>query len=199
MLETPGKTAALVTPDRALADRVASELRRFGVEADDSAGAPLERAPLAAFAALVLNCALEDAAPPAVLAMLANPCLRWSGEPPPAEASAALELLGFRGVSGRVGLDGLASALDDAEARQADRRAHPALRRVRADALAAARGLLGFVVDALRPLMALRRAEAAASVFAAAHLEALEALAGARASEGADGEAVSRIPRRFRG
>src|SRR5207302_746668 len=44
-LETPGRTAALVTPDRMLARRVSALLRRWGIEADDSAGEPLsERA-----------------------------------------------------------------------------------------------------------------------------------------------------------
>ncbi|MCB1428542.1 MAG: double-strand break repair protein AddB [Nitratireductor sp.] len=39
----PARTAALVTPDRALAGRVASELLRFGIEVDDSGGVPLAR------------------------------------------------------------------------------------------------------------------------------------------------------------
>ncbi|MBV1886409.1 MAG: double-strand break repair protein AddB, partial [Parvibaculaceae bacterium] len=38
VLETPGKTAALITPDRNLARRVAAELSRWDVEIDDSAG-----------------------------------------------------------------------------------------------------------------------------------------------------------------
>jgi ATP-dependent helicase/nuclease subunit B len=38
-LEEPGRTAALVTPDRGLARRVAAELERLGDEIDDSAGA----------------------------------------------------------------------------------------------------------------------------------------------------------------
>ena len=37
-LETPGARAALVTPDRDLAGRVAAALLRFGIVADDSAG-----------------------------------------------------------------------------------------------------------------------------------------------------------------
>ena len=40
-LETPGATAALVTPDRDLAGRVATDLLRYGVVADDSAGEAL--------------------------------------------------------------------------------------------------------------------------------------------------------------
>src|SRR5215213_4194601 len=42
-LETPGKTAALVTPDRQLASRVSALLARWGIEADDSAGTPLSQ------------------------------------------------------------------------------------------------------------------------------------------------------------
>ena len=37
----PASQAALITPDRVLARRVTSELLRFGIEADDSAGTPL--------------------------------------------------------------------------------------------------------------------------------------------------------------
>ena len=40
-LETPGKTAALVTPDRALARRVVAALERWHVAVDDSGGDPL--------------------------------------------------------------------------------------------------------------------------------------------------------------
>ena len=45
-IEVPGRTAALVTPDRVLARRVSAHLKRWGIEADDSAGRPLsETAP----------------------------------------------------------------------------------------------------------------------------------------------------------
>src|SRR3546814_16616694 len=40
-LESPEKTAALVTPDRALATRVSAHLKRWGIEAADSAGRPV--------------------------------------------------------------------------------------------------------------------------------------------------------------
>lgn len=40
-LDSDGKTAALVTPDRNIARRVSGELERFGIETDDSAGIPL--------------------------------------------------------------------------------------------------------------------------------------------------------------
>ena len=44
-LEEPGRTAALVTPDRALARRVSAHLKRWDIEADDSAGRPLSETP----------------------------------------------------------------------------------------------------------------------------------------------------------
>ena len=41
VIETPGKTAALVTPDRVLARRVAARLKRYDLTIDDSAGVPV--------------------------------------------------------------------------------------------------------------------------------------------------------------
>ncbi len=65
-LETPGATAALVTPDRALARRVAAELRRWGIDIDDSAGLPLNRTPPGVFLRLVLDLAASAARPGAL-------------------------------------------------------------------------------------------------------------------------------------
>lgn len=58
-LEQPQNTAAIVTPDRALAERVAAALRRWGIETNDSAGTALARLPLGGF----LKSALRAAAP----------------------------------------------------------------------------------------------------------------------------------------
>jgi ATP-dependent helicase/nuclease subunit B len=80
-LETPGRTAVLVTPDRELARRVAAELGRFGIEIDDSAGRPLALTPPGAFLRLVAACAAERAAPVPLLAMLKHP-LAGGGENP---------------------------------------------------------------------------------------------------------------------
>lgn len=72
-LETPGRTAALVTPDRDLAQRVAAELRRWGVEIDDSAGVPLGQMPVGRFLRLVAAAARQGFAPVALLALLRHP------------------------------------------------------------------------------------------------------------------------------
>ena len=72
-LETPGRTAALVTPDRALARRVTALLDRWGIAIDDSAGIPLSDTPAGAFVRAVLAMVHEDFAPVAMLAALKNP------------------------------------------------------------------------------------------------------------------------------
>ena len=72
-LETPGATASLVTPDRELARRVAAELRRWGIDIDDSAGLPLGLTPPGAFLRLVLDMAESELAPVPLLAALKHP------------------------------------------------------------------------------------------------------------------------------
>ena len=73
VLETPSKTAALVTPDRRLARRVAVELRRWNIEVDDSAGRALANTPLAQFMRLVNDMCVRNFAPVPLLAVLKHP------------------------------------------------------------------------------------------------------------------------------
>ncbi len=54
-LETPAKTAALVTPDQALARRVRARLARWGVEVDMSQGEPLAETEIGVFLDAVLS------------------------------------------------------------------------------------------------------------------------------------------------
>ncbi len=69
-IQTPGTRAALVTPDRALAGRVAAELLRWGVVADDSAGEALAATPPAVFLRLIAAAVAAGVAPVALLAQL---------------------------------------------------------------------------------------------------------------------------------
>ncbi len=80
-VETPGKTAALVTPDRALARRVAAELERWNLKVDDSAGKPLALTPLGIFLRLAVQACEEDFRPVALLSLLKHPltCLGLDG------------------------------------------------------------------------------------------------------------------------
>lgn len=72
-LEHPGRTAALVTPDRGLAERVKGELARWGVEVDDSAGTRLSRTPPGACLMLLAEMVGENFAPVPLLAFLKHP------------------------------------------------------------------------------------------------------------------------------
>ncbi len=72
-LETPEKTAALVTPDRNLARRTAAELERWNIKVDDSAGRPLVLTPWGIFMRLVCAAAAKDAKRTEILALLKNP------------------------------------------------------------------------------------------------------------------------------
>ena len=78
-LETPARTAALITPDRALAGRVAAHLKRWGVNADDSGGRPLSVTPAGTLILAVADVAVERFAPVALLSLLKHP-LVMAGE-----------------------------------------------------------------------------------------------------------------------
>jgi len=76
VLEEPGKTAALVTPDRQLARRVAGELGRWNIIIDDSAGTPLFNTRIGLFLRLSAQMMGEELAPVALLSVLKHPlCL----------------------------------------------------------------------------------------------------------------------------
>ena len=79
-LETPGQTAALVTPDRMLAARVSAIFARWGVEASDSAGRPLSQAAPGTLLLGILVAAAEGLAPVALLAVLKHPLVGGAGE-----------------------------------------------------------------------------------------------------------------------
>lgn len=79
VLETPDKTAALVTPDRLLAARVGSELSRFGIEIDDSGGQPVLQSEPVVLARLALATATCPADPVTLAAFLKHRLVVGSG------------------------------------------------------------------------------------------------------------------------
>ncbi|HVI27838.1 double-strand break repair protein AddB [Hansschlegelia sp.] len=106
-LAVPGKTAALVTPDRDLAARVAGELERWGVTIDDSAGAALACTPAGALLRLAAETAL-DPRPEAILTLLRAPASRLASAA--GLAPRALDFLDscvLRAPLPGAGLDGL--------------------------------------------------------------------------------------------
>ncbi|RWX74596.1 double-strand break repair protein AddB [Neorhizobium lilium] len=117
-LETPGRNggesqAALITPDRGLARRVAAELSRFGIVADDSAGAPLSATPQGTLVQLLLEATLRPGDPVAIVGLLKHPLLRLGLQAPDVRpAVEALELLGLRGGLGDMDISALAPLLE---------------------------------------------------------------------------------------
>ena len=119
-LETPGATAALVTPDRALARQVSAELARWGIAIDDSAGLPLNRTPPGVFLRLMLDLAASELAPVPLLAALKHP-LAAGGFPPAVFRDMTRRLeQAIRGPRPSPGFAGLRAAIAGRKERAAE-------------------------------------------------------------------------------
>ena len=115
VVERPGRSAALVTPDRSLARRVTVQLKRFGIDIDDSAGVALGDTLPGSLLIAIATAAGERFAPVPLLALLQHPLVR-AGERrlPWLNAVRALDLLALRGLRPAPGLDGIARRLKTA-------------------------------------------------------------------------------------
>lgn len=111
-LVDPEKTAALVTPDRALAARVTADLARWGLSVEDSAGVPLSDTPAGRLARLAAEAAADDLRPLRLLSLLAHPMVRL-GLPRAtvAHAASVLEIGVLRGPAPALGIEGIRAAL----------------------------------------------------------------------------------------
>jgi ATP-dependent helicase/nuclease subunit B len=106
--EVPGKTTALVTPDRALARRVMASLDRWGLEVDDSGGDSLMDTPAGLMARLIATAAADGLAPATLLALLKHPLFRLGqAEGTLTPAIELLELTLLRGTRPQPGSTGL--------------------------------------------------------------------------------------------
>ncbi len=193
-LETPGKTASLVTPDRALARRVGAELDRWDIKIDDSAGLPLARTPVGTYLRLTAGAVAGGWSPVELLAALKHP-LAAGGEPEVAFRARVreLELAVLHGPRPDAGIAGVLAALGEI-VKAADRT--PAAARDRVAALSAWLDGLSGMQSAFAALM-----ETPAAPFRqllTAHLGFAEALAATdeepgttRLWRGDDGEAAA--------
>ena len=165
-LETPGKTAALVTPDRQLARHVRASLTRWSIDIDDSGGDRALNTMPGRFLGLIAQAVSENLAPVPLLALLQHPL-----------TSIGLERAGYlefirrldrhvlRGVRPADGADGLLAraavvAADSKNIFSQD------------DAL-----LLKTALDALLPLTLAFESSASLQAVLRAHIGAAEALA----------------------
>ena len=172
-LETPGRTAALVTPDRNLARRVGAALARFDLIVDDSAGTPLSRTPPGVFLNLIAELGARGLTPVPLLAVLAHPLSALGLSIAEARNQARLlEKYLLRGVRPEESFSGLRAALKA----KTD------------DDIAKVRGVLEAFIskleNALSPFFKLLSEGADLPALLSAHIRAAEALA---ASQGQDG------------
>lgn len=175
VLETPGKTAALVTPDRKLARRVAMELRRWRVDVNDSGGQPLSNTAPVSFLRLVAEMVAEDFAPVPLLACLKHP-LAAAGETTVrfrADIRALEEVL-LRGPRPAPGISGLLAALTAKAARERPDGRLPGMER-----------LVRRIEGAVAPFAEAMKTRAPAATLVAAHAAAAENLAATRDEPGA--------------
>ncbi len=110
-VEELGRTAALVTPDRALARRVSAHLARWGIAADDSAGRPLSATPPGTLIVALAEAGASGFAPIELLTLLKHPLVQ-AGEGRLAWLDQVRALdLALRGPRPSPGLDGIALRL----------------------------------------------------------------------------------------
>jgi len=104
-IEQAHKTAAFVTNDRNLARRVCTELRRFGIHADDSSDTLLSESEPAILIKLLLSCIFEPGDPVSLLSLLKHPLVRL-GQKRTAfrEQLEWFELVILRGGTGSISL-----------------------------------------------------------------------------------------------
>ena len=123
VLEKPGQTAALITPDRELARRVTAELQRWGVAIDDSAGTPLIDTPPATLLRTLLAALDGSFAPVDLLALLKHP-LATLGLDRAAllDTARRLDRKFLRGLKPAAGLDAVRALIDKPELKAGDDR-----------------------------------------------------------------------------
>jgi ATP-dependent helicase/nuclease subunit B len=110
-LEEPDRTAALITPDRSLAKRVAAELKRWNIDVEDSSGTALSQTPAGALARLSIEALIHDFAPAPLMALLKHPHMQLGLNGEDYEKGVqVLEIGVLRGVSPSLGLKGLRQA-----------------------------------------------------------------------------------------
>ena len=189
ILEDAHKTAALATPDRALARRVIAALERWETAVDDTGGDALTDTPAGRFARLIAEAAFGGLPPVTLLALLKHPLFRLGErEGGHDRAIAALERAILRGPRPRPGTAGIADALTRfREERPRLHRRDPRILIREAD-LEAAVKLVASLATVLAPLEALGPRPRRFGEVATAHQAVFVALA-----SGGDGDDATAV------
>jgi ATP-dependent helicase/nuclease subunit B len=150
---TAEPAVALVTPDRNLARRVVVELRRYGIEANDSGGIPLTSSPQGGLVRLALQVAFAPGDAVAIAALIKHPLARFGLEEASARRLAGIvERIALRGESGEADVDQLETLVDERSAARTGPHAPRWLARISDAEAEQARRFAARVADALSPL-----------------------------------------------
>ncbi|MDF1610461.1 double-strand break repair protein AddB [Hoeflea sp. YIM 152468] len=175
----PEPTAALVTPDRNLARRVVTELGRYGIQANDSGGAPLAASLQGGLARLAVQLAFAPGDAVAITALIKHPLARFGLTRARASACAGLvERLALRGGSGAVDIGALDSLVTLREPARHDRHAPQWRARISDRQADEAREFARRATEALAPLTSMeadRTGQEASTRFTIGRLAALTA------------------------
>ena len=161
-------------------------LEAWGIRIDDSAGRPLAKTMPGAFLDVVIEAAATDFSPAALVALLKHPLTRL-GQPAGVlrRTARALEIAAFRTLYLGRGLTGVAAALEAAEQQvEARERRGGAVQRLRQKDWQATHDLVGWLIEAYRPLVGLLADDKGHDLrdLVRAHVEVAEQLA--RQAEG---------------
>src|SRR5690606_1567175 len=172
-------TAAVITPNRELARRVATELRRFGIRADDSGSRPLGDTAPATLLRLMIDTVCTPEEPVAIVSLLKHPLLYLSLPRDVVTRSAELvELVAMRGGTGRPDIVNLGDLFEMRLTQLAEGRKPNWFSRLTEASIGEARDVLARIGQALEPLASLRDQPAVTlSEIARASVLSLEALA----------------------
>ena len=166
-LESPAQTAALVTPDRDLARRVKTELKRWDIAIDDSAGEPLHHFGMAALANQLLQSTINGMRSADLLALLSHADVTLGMDSNEYKDNLAyLEIVVLRSYGQGNGLEAIQRSLAQAlEAKRIKMRVHPLISAMTDTAWLSLQKFVESITEILTPLLLKKTKSADQSIF----------------------------------
>lgn len=179
--ETPGLTAALVTPDRILGRRVSTRLLKWGLAVDDSAGRPLSKTVPGVFMDLVASVLSKKFAAAELMSLLKHPLTRLGFEAGKIRAAArSLEIIALRQPLAGQGIEAMRQTIRRSRSDfEAGHVRHGIMRRMGERDWDRADDILNKLEAAFAPFLELAKDDYTAPIrtFVDAHVKVAEALA----------------------